>query len=81
MFNSLPSQEQEEGSHAHLKGMHSQSRFQESYHGGNPMGVARKIVGILMLIERNYMSGSVLNALPTTAHVTLAVLSGVFLFL
>lgn len=38
VVNSLLSWEQAGGSRAHLEG-----RFQEPYHGGNPMGIVRKL--------------------------------------
>lgn len=39
------------------------------------------IVTIPIPTERNFMPGSVLNALPPIAHITLMVLNGVILFL
>lgn len=38
------------------------------------------IVTIPIPTERNFMPGSVLNALPPIAHITLMVLNGVILF-
>lgn len=80
--NSLPPWEKAGGSRAHPEGRFS-ARFQEPYHGGNPWRCQEIVVRVVVtiLIEHTSMAGSVLNALPTTPHMTLTVLSGVIWFL